>query len=57
MKQFINHKGGTKNKGTVEEILRDAVIAQLTVQIVEFRTDQNDAAFANTNREEKYFPQ
>lgn len=57
MKQFINHKGGTKNKGTVEEILRDAVIAQLTVQIVEFRTDQNDAAFANINREEKYFPQ
>lgn len=36
IKQLISHQGGTKNKGTVEEILRDTVIAQLAVQIVEF---------------------
>lgn len=56
IKHLINHKGGTKNKGTAEEILRDIVIAQLAVQIVEFLTDQNDAVFANNNREEKHFP-
>lgn len=44
------------NKGTAKEILRDIVIAQLAVQIVEFWTDQKDVVFANNNREEKYFP-
>lgn len=53
IKQLISHQGGTKNKGTVEEILRDTVIAQLAVQIVEFWADQDDAALANNNREEK----
>lgn len=33
------------------------MIAQLTVQIAEFQTHQSDAAFANINREKKYFPQ
>lgn len=36
MKQLVSHQGHTKNKGTVEGILRDTVIAQLAVQIVEF---------------------
>lgn len=56
IKHLINHKRGTKNKGMAKEILRDIVIAHLAVQIVEFWTDQNDAVFANNNREEKYFP-
>lgn len=53
IKQLISHQGGTKNKGAVEVILRDTVIAQLAVQIVEFWADQDDSAFANNNREEK----
>ena len=36
IKHLINHKRGTKNKGTAKEILRDIVIAHLAVWIVEF---------------------
>lgn len=53
IKQLVSHQEDTKNKGTVEGILRETVIAQLAVQIVEFWADQNDPVFANNNREEK----
>lgn len=36
IKQLIPHKLGTRNKGTEEEILRDTVMVQLAVQVVEF---------------------
>lgn len=49
MKQLINHKGGTKNKRTVEGNWRAIETVELAVQNVELQTDLRDAAFANNN--------
>lgn len=48
-KQLINHKGGTKNKRTVEGNLRVIERVELAVQNVKLQTDLRDAAFANNN--------
>lgn len=41
-KQLINHKGGFKNKRTLEENLRAIEIVELAVQNVELQTDLRD---------------
>lgn len=54
-KQLINHKGGTRNKRTVERTLRTIEIVDVAAQNAVFQTDLRDSAFANNYVDKKCF--